>query len=82
MKTLEVTVIAQICYAGVTALREAMTKEQQPEWDALNPEDQGRIVDYIVMVLTGRSTPDNPEGEVIRKICNVLRSEKKSLKYA
>ncbi|GDX06341.1 hypothetical protein [Buttiauxella sp. A111] len=80
--SLEVSTIAQICYAGVTALREALTKEPQPEWDALQPEDQGKIVDYIVMVLTGRPTPDTPEGEVIRRICSVLRSEKKTLKYA
>ncbi|MCP2003507.1 hypothetical protein [Buttiauxella sp.] len=77
-----VTTIAQICYAGVTALREAMDKEPQPEWDALQPEAQGKIIDYIVLVLTGRPTPDTPEGEVIRRICNVLRDEKKTLKYA
>lgn len=74
--------IAQICYAGVAALREAMTGEAQPEWVDVDPEKQGVIVDYITQLLTGRAIPDSPEGEVIRRIIAVVRDEKKTLKYA
>ncbi|ASG63934.1 hypothetical protein CEW81_18270 [Kluyvera genomosp. 3] len=78
----DVATIAQLCHAGVTALRQAMTGEKQKEWVDLQPEEAGKIIDYIVLVLTGRPTPDTPEGEVIRRICAVLRDEKKTLKYA
>lgn len=79
---LAVTEIAMICYAGVAALREAITHEQQPEWIDLEPEKQGVIIDYITQLLTGRAIPDTPEGEVIRRIIAVVRDDKKVLKYA
>ncbi|UNX66902.1 hypothetical protein [Klebsiella aerogenes] len=79
---LTVIEIAQICYAGVSALREAMSNESQPEWVDLEPEKQGVIVDYITQLLTGRAIPDSHEGEVIRRIIAVVRDEKKTLKYA
>ncbi|CAI1769572.1 Uncharacterised protein [Serratia quinivorans] len=79
---LSVMEIAQICYAGVSALREAMQGEPQAEWVDLEPEKQGVIVDYITVLLTGRAIPDTPEGEVIRRIIGVVRDEKKTLKYA
>lgn len=79
---LSVSDIAQICYAGVAALREAMSKQPQPEWVDLDTEKQGVIVDYITALLTGRCIPDTPEGEVIRRIIAVVKDEKKTLKYA
>ncbi|WP_310606722.1 hypothetical protein [Buttiauxella brennerae] len=74
--------IAQICYAGVAALREATGGGDQPEWVDLEPEKQGVIIDYITQLLTGRAIPDSHEGEVIRRIIAVVRDEKKTLKYA
>jgi methyl coenzyme M reductase subunit C len=59
-----------------------MTEKQQPEWVDLDPEKQGVIIDYITQLLTGRSIPDTPEGEVIRRIIAVVRDDKKTLKYA
>jgi hypothetical protein len=80
--SLEISDIAQICYAGVAALREALKKEAQPEWVDLDPEKQGVIIDYITQLLTGRAIPDTTEGEVIRRIIAVVRDERKTLKYA
>lgn len=74
--------LAAICYAGVSALREATGGGTQPEWVDLEPDKQGVIVDYITQLLTGRAIPDSHEGEVIRRIIAVVRDEKKTLKYA
>ncbi|RYM60181.1 Uncharacterised protein [Serratia quinivorans] len=79
---LAVTEIAQICYAGVSALREATGGGNQPEWVDLEPDKQGVIIDYITQLLTGRAIPDSHEGEVIRRIIAVVRDDKKALKYA
>lgn len=77
-----IVMLAEICYAGVAALREAMQGEPQAEWVDLEPQKQGVIIDFITACLTGRSIPDSPEGEVIRRIIRVVQDEKKSLKYA
>ncbi|WP_419057404.1 hypothetical protein [Kluyvera georgiana] len=74
--------LAAICYAGVAALREATGGGEQPDFVDLEPEAQGVIVDYITQALTGRPIPQTPEGNVVRKIINVVRDEKKTLKYA
>lgn len=74
--------LAAICYAGVSALREATGGGNQPEWLDLELDKQGVIVDYITQLLTGRAIPDSHEGEVIRRIIAVIRDEKKTLKYA
>lgn len=82
IKSIEVRTIAQICYVAVSVLREAASSEAQPAWEEVDAQAQGVITDYVVAVLSGRSTPDTHEGMMISRICHQFSDPKKTLKYA
>jgi len=83
IKSIAVDTIAKICFVAVQSQREALGEaEEYAPWEELDPVEQGKITDYVVAVLTGRATPDTPDGKMIARICHQFADPKKSLKYA
>jgi len=84
IKTVDLQTIAQICFVAVGTLREAVSEDEveAKTWEELPAEEQGKITDYCVAVLSGRQTPDTYEGRMIARICHQFMDPKKTLKYA
>lgn len=83
IKSIDVNTIAKLCFVAVQSQREAMGEtEEYAAWEELTPDQQGKTIDYVVGVLTGRPAPDTADGKMISRLCAQFADPKKTLKYA